>query len=86
MSAIATTAARLVFMAPQQSTPLVVRHSRARSNRKPLKTAGLNLKYGNLSGGIASTDLAMVLDGTRIRRKWVARLLNSPELYVAAVA
>ena len=77
-----------MFMAPQQSTPLVVRHSRARSNQKPLKTAGLNLKYGNLSGGIASTDLTMTLDGSRTMG-WVAcvaRVLNSPELYVAAVA
>ena len=76
VSAVATTVARLVFMVPQQSTPLVVRHSRARGNRKPLKTAGLNLEYGNLSGGIASTGLTMTLDGTRTM-KWVACALNS---------
>ena len=43
-----------------------------------MKTAGLNLKYGNLSGGIASTDLTMNIDGTRTKR-WVACALNSRE-------
>ena len=79
-------------MLPQESTPVVVRSSKPQKHPHPPKKTRCTFKnnslYQDLSGGIASTDLTMTLDGTRAMG-WVAcvaRSLNSPELYVAAVA